>query len=348
MSHLRKLALPALVIPKGEFIRARPRIFTTDAAMTFDQATIDSAGVFLVGELERLDQTLHMPLTLQTWARDIDLREDVTVADEASSFTNSGFAAPGGITPTGKAWVSKDANVIPGIALDIGKTIKPLHLWAMEMKWTIPELVSAMRLGRPVDSQKLEGLKLKHSMDVDEMVYIGDTLKGAVGLTNSAATATNVTNGASGSPLWTTKSPDEILADVNSLLNSVWTASALAVAAQELRINPANFTYIAGQKVSTASDTTILEFLRQKNVSSVINGKNLNIQPLKWLTGRGAGGTNRMMAYTRNPEFVRYPLVPLQRTPLEYRSLFQITTFYGRLGELEIPYLETIGYADGI
>jgi hypothetical protein len=46
--------------------------------------TIDSAGSFLIGELERLDQTLHDPLVAATWGRDVDLREDVTIADEVA------------------------------------------------------------------------------------------------------------------------------------------------------------------------------------------------------------------------------------------------------------------------
>jgi hypothetical protein len=30
--------------------------------ITFDQATVDGSGAFLIGELERLDQTLNLPL----------------------------------------------------------------------------------------------------------------------------------------------------------------------------------------------------------------------------------------------------------------------------------------------
>src|ERR1700753_240182 len=51
--------------------------------------TVDSSGAFLVGELERLDQTLHMPLAAVTYPRDMELREDVTIADEVSSYTGS-------------------------------------------------------------------------------------------------------------------------------------------------------------------------------------------------------------------------------------------------------------------
>jgi hypothetical protein len=346
MSYISRLATPALLMPRKE--RLRTSVFTTDAQMSFDQATIDSAGVFLIGELEKLDPKLHMPLTSVSWPRDIDLREDVTIADEVSSYTNSAFAAPGGMQPTGKAWISNDTTTIPGISLDIGKTPQPLHLWGMEMRWSLPELYSAQQLGRPIDSQKLEGLKLKHNMDVDEMVYIGDATKNAAGLCNSPKiTPINVINGASGSPLWSTKTPDEVLNDINTLISNTWTNSAVSVVPSEVRLPPLSFSYLASTKVSSAGNTTVLEFVREKSISSVINNKPLNIQPLKWLSGRGVGGTNRMMAYSRNSEYIRYPMVPLQRTPLEWRGIHQITTYFGRLGELEIPYAETIGYMDG-
>ena len=38
-------------------------------------------------------------------------------------------------------------------------------------------------------------------------------------------------------------------------------------------------------------------------------------------------------------------MVPLTRTPLEYRGIYQLTTYYGKLGEVEFVYPETVGYA---
>lgn len=342
-----------------EFAPASPHIVrarTRDAGLTFDRRTVDSTGAFLIGELERLDQTLHMPLVSVTWSRDIDLREDVSIADETSSFTNSSFAAAGGITPGGKAWIGKDANAISGVSLDIGKTANPLYLWGQEVSWTIPELESAAKLGRPVDAQKFEVMRLKHNMDTDEQVYIGDTTLGKTGLVNAASVTnvTNVANGAAGSPLWENKTPDEILADVNELLSSVWAASAWAVIPTELRLPPKKYSYLVSQKVSNAGNMSILQYLRDNNLAAA-NGQKLNIQPLKWLNGAGSGGTqgddtttNRMVAYTKDPMRVRFPMTPLQRTPLEYRSLYQITTYFGRLGVLEVVYPETIGYRDGL
>jgi len=341
-----------VALSKPAIIRARTR----DNMMTFDSRTVDSTGSFLVGELERLDPTLHDPLVSVTWSRDIDLREDVTIADEVSSFTNNSFAAAGGINPTGKAWIGKESNAITGIALDIGKTANPLYLWGMEVSFTLPELESAIKLGRPIDTSKLDGLKLKHNMDTDEMVYVGDTTVGKTGLVNSSA-VTNiaaVANGAGGTPQWSTKDPDEILADVNELLSSVWEASGWAVIPTELRLPPQQYSYLVAQKNSSAGNISILKYLEENNLSGS-NGQRLNIQPLKWLIGRGVGGTpgvlntvDRMIAYTKDPSRVRYPMTPLQRTPIEYRSIWQTTTYFGRLGVMEFVYPETLGYRDGI
>ncbi|MFJ4349459.1 DUF2184 domain-containing protein [Pseudomonas sp. NPDC089428] len=325
--------------------RSIKRAHTRDGLMTFDAATIDSTGVFLIGELERLDQTLHGPLASVTWSRDIELREDVSIADEISSFTNSTFAAVGGTSPNGKAWIGKDSSSIASLALDIGKTPKPLTLWGMELSWTLPELASAQQLGRPVDSQKFTGMQLKHNMDIDEQVYIGDTDLGETGLVNSSS-VTNVSNAITGS--WATATPAQILADVNDLLNSVWAASAFAICPRELRLPPVAYSQLVSRIVSDAGNISVLEFLRVNSLSNSINGTPLNIQPLKWLTNRGTSNTNRMMAYTNEKDRVRFPMVPLQRTPLEYRGIRQITTYYGRLGVVEVVYPETIGYRDGI
>ncbi|EBN8434860.1 hypothetical protein LFN98_004579, partial [Salmonella enterica subsp. enterica serovar Newport] len=95
--------------------------------ITFDQATVDSSGAFLIGELERLDQGLNLPLVGYTWTRDIQLREDVSIADDISSWTNTSFGVAGsGANPNGKNWVGKDSTAIAGVNVDISKDGNPL------------------------------------------------------------------------------------------------------------------------------------------------------------------------------------------------------------------------------
>lgn len=328
------------------FAPRRVRQSTNDGMMTFDSRTIDSAGAFLVGELEKLDPTLNMPLVDVTWSRDIQLREDVTIADERSSFTNSFFAAAGGPSPTGKNWVGKDSNAIRGIALDIGKTDQPLSLWAMELGWSVPELESAARLGRPVDTQKVEGMELKRQMDIDEQVYIGDSVLGVTGLVNN--TGVDLANITGANWALTTTTADSILADVNALLARAWKNSGYALAPTELLLPPLKFGVLVSRKVSDAGNISVLEYVRMNCISMAKNGRPLNIMPVKWLEGAGAAGADRMVAYTNDRKRVRFPLIPVQRTPLEYRSLNQLVTYFCRLGVVEWVYPETGAYADGI
>ncbi|MDY7626474.1 DUF2184 domain-containing protein [Raoultella planticola] len=311
--------------------------------MTFDQATVDSSGAFLIGELERLDQTLNLPLTSQTWSRDIQLREDVSIADEISSFTNTTFAAAGTPNANGKNWISPLATAIAGISVDIEKKGFPLELWGMELGWTIIELNAAAQVGRPIDTQKYDGMQLKWNMDTDEQVYIGDSAKGAKGLLNlSQVTPTNATK------TWATSTADEIRDSINQVLSNAWARSAYSKVPEDLLIPPEQYSFLASTIVSTAGNQSLLTYLETNTIAYHQNGKPLNIRPVKWMNGRGVGGTDRMVAYTNDKKFVRFPMVPLQSVPIQYRGLYQLVTYYGKLGAVEPVYPETLNYMDGI
>lgn len=311
--------------------------------MTFDQATVDSSGAFLIGELERLDQTLNLPLTSQTWSRDIQLREDVSIADEISSFTNTTFAAAGTPNANGKNWISPLATAIAGINVDIEKKGFPLELWGMELGWTIIELNAAAQVGRPIDTQKYDGMQLKWNMDTDEQVYIGDSAKGAKGLLNlSQVTPTNATK------TWATSTADEIRASINQVLSNAWARSAYSKVPEDLLIPPEQYSFIASTIVSSAGNQSLLTYLETNTIAYHQNGKPLNIRPVKWMKGRGVGGTDRIVAYTNDKKFVRFPMVPLQSVPIQYRGLYQLVTYYGKLGAVEPVYPETLNYMDGI
>lgn len=309
---------------------------------TIDKATTDAAGVFLVGELERLDQTLNLPLVSYKWSRDMPLRSDVSIADEISSFTNTDFAAAGGVNPNGKNWIGKNSTAIPGVNLLIERTAQPLELWGMELGWTLPELASAMRAGRPVDSQKYDGMQMKWNMDVDEQVYIGDTDKGMPGMLNLPS----ITPVAAAAAWTATTDPDVIVQDINLVLSSAWVSSGYAMCPRKIGLAPELFGLLASKKVSSAGNISVLEYVKINTIAFQENGEPLEIVSMKWASGRGAGGAHRIVAYTQEEKYIRFPLVPLLSTPLEYRGLYQLTTYYGRLGQVETPYANTIAYLD--
>ncbi|MGJ8524110.1 hypothetical protein R84981_002828 [Carnimonas sp. R-84981] len=312
---------------------------------TFDKSTIDSTGAFLVGELERLDQTLNEPLYTYTWSRDIQLREDVSIADDISSFTNTNFAASGTPNPAGKNWIGKDSTAIAGTNLDIQKTGFPLQLWGMELGWTVVELAAAQQVGRPVDAQKYEAMQMKWNQDTDAQVYIGDSDLQVDGLTNLSVAKVEDSGTA-----WESSTADQIRESINFLLGRAWINSGYSMVPTDLLVAPSDYAILASKIVSDAGNQSLLTYLETNTIAYHNNGVPLRIKPVKWLEGaaklKGKTGGNRMVAYTNDRKFVRFPMVPLRSIPIQYRGLYQLATYYGKLGAVEPVYPETIVYGD--
>lgn len=314
----------------------------------------DSTLAYYVNQLESFDQTLHQPLVEVSWGRDIQLRGNVSLANESTSFTRQGFAAGG----TGNAkltkgpakpFISANSTAIPGVSVNGEKLVTPLRPLAREIGFTFIELQRSQLLGQPIDQQQMFALQQLYQMETDAMVYIGDTEVGAEGLVNSSlVTVSSAPNGASGSPLWANKTPAEILADVNSILQLSWAAAGFAVCPAELRLPPAQYSLISTQLISTAGSTSILKYLSENCIANNINGKPLNIQPLKWLTQAGGSSADRMVAYTNDVNRVRFPMVPIQRQTSYYKGIHFLCPYVYAFGEVEFVYPETVRYMDGI
>jgi len=317
--------------------------------------TMDSTLAYFVNQLDNLDRNLHEPLYSVTWSRDIKLREGVSMANESTSFVRTTFGATGALssgsnaTGGGKNFIAPGSNTIPGIDVNGERIVKPLRIWGQEVSYTSIELDRSQLIGQPVDAYKMKGMTIKYNMDIDEMVYVGDTDLGVKGLVNSTeVTFGNVAlNAGATSRLWTAKTPDEILADVNALISASWAATGYAVCPSDLLLPPAQFAYLSSQKVSTAGNVSILTYLEDNSISLRTNGKKLNIQPVKWLVGAGAGATDRMVAYTNDGEKVRFPMVPVRRETAYYFGIRFSAPYIAALGEVEFVYPETVQYADG-
>lgn len=314
---------------------------------------MDSTLAYFVNQLDSFDQTLHQPLMDVTWGRDIKLRGNVSLANESTSFTRNTFGAGGTqnaklANGPAKPFISPNSTAIPGLSVNGERIVTPFRPLAREIGFTFIELQKSQLLGQPLDKMQLEALNLQYQLEVDAMVYIGDTDVGAEGLFNSSlVTASTITTGVGGNT-WALKTPDEILADVNKILTDAWAASGYAVCPAELRIPPAQFGIISTKKVSDAGNVSILKYLAENSIANNMNGKPLNIQPSKWCVGIGASDADRMVAYTNDDKRVRFPLVPLQRQTAYYRGIHFLCPYVYGFGEVEFVYPETVRYMDGL
>lgn len=316
--------------------------------------TKDSTLSYFVNQLENLDRRLYEPLVAVSWGRDIKLRPGITMSNESTSFIRSAFGGAGtlsnGLTLGGNMpWISDETVDIPGVSVNGQKITLPLRLLARELTYTSIELERSQLTGQPIDTQKMNALNLLYQMNTDQMCYVGSSDVGATGLlNNSSISVFSVPAGTSGSTLWSKKTADEMLADVNTLIVDAWSAAGYAIAPDSLLLPPQQFALISSQKVSSAGNISIKKFLQENCIALEINGRPLNINPVKWLPGIGTNSEDRMVAYTNDEERVRFPMVPIRRENAYHRGIRFAAPYIWAFGELEIVYPESMYYGDGI
>ena len=306
--------------------------------MKFNDAVIQSTGAFLVGELERLDPELYAPITDFTWSRDIDLREDVTIADEVSSYILSNYAGGfGGTGPGKKSWISGMSTTPAQVGVSQTKITSPITPWGMEVAYSIIELEKAMKTGRPIDVQKYDAMRTKHQLDIDQMVYIGDAEVGVTGLLNNASvTAANVGTITSSTP------PATVLAIFNTILQNAWAATGFTRIPDRMLVPPAVFQILVGTQLPNV-DKNLLNFILENSLTRA-NGKFLEIWPVKYLADTSIFATPKIVAYTKARDVVRFPLVQLQSLPVQFRDYQQVVPYYGALGAVEFVRPEMVYY----
>jgi len=135
--------------------------------------------------------------------------------------------------------------------------------------------------------------------------------------------------------------------DVNDLLTATWVASGYTRIPNRIGLPPAKLSYLNSIRLPNTGENG-LAYVKRNN-ASLMNGQELAFAPMRELAGAGAGSTDRMIAYTKAPDVVRYPRTnDLRPLPMQFDGLFQKQIYVARLGTLEIPRPALLRYMDGI
>lgn len=319
-------------------------------AVAMDANGIASGQAFLVSELEKRDNLVRTPLTSFTYTRDIPIRVGGGWAEYVSAMSVD-YGITGG---SGDGIIdSASADGTPLIQANFNKDLWKAHMIAAGTRVFWIDQMRGNMTGRNIDMLLRDGLRMTYDKHMDENTYVGFTKYNSTGLINNASvTRTNAAAGAATTTTWVTKTPDEILKDVNDAILAAWAGSNydLDAVPNHIILPYEQFNYIATQKVSTVAEKTILTFLLENNVAKV-NGSDLYIGATVWLDGAGQGSTDRMMVYCNKERYVAMDeLVPLTRamtTPNAERFSYD-TVYAGNVSEVEFFYPQTAVYVDGI
>ena len=212
------------------------------------------------------------------------------------------------------------------------------------------EVNQARLLGQNLASDKAEAARRAYEEMVYRIVFNGDTEKGFEGLFSyTGVPANNVANDGTGSSrLWSAKSPDLIIRDVNDMLIGMGTDTSQVEMANTLILPVERYQAIASTRLTDTS-MIVLEFIRKNNVYTATTGQPLEIRGMRGLLTKGASSTARMIAYRRAPDVLKLHLpMPHRFLPVQIEGLQFTVPGVFRLGGLDVRLPKAVRYGDGI
>lgn len=219
-------------------------------------------------------------------------------------------------------------------------------------RYTLEELGFAQLVpGTNLGTERAEAARRASEEFIDQVAFNGDSAKGWEGLlNNSAVDRADVANdGTSSSRLWTAKTADQMIRDVNEGLSGVYTGSNTVEMADTVLVPPAALITLSTTRLSNTSDNG-LSYLQKYNTYTLQTGRPLTIRGVLGLEDAGNAGTGRMVIYRRDPQVLKMHM------PMPHRFLpvwqtgpmtFDVPGIF-RIGPVEIRRPSAVRYLDGI
>lgn len=333
----------------NDAIEARKSIIADSlrSARIIDASTHDAteAIAFLTSQLAYVESKIY-----EKGRQPMQYEQLVPISTEAGEYAQSVEYEIYDYSGRGKKTSGKGKD-INRVDVAYGRKSFPIHYGNIGYDYTQEELRVSAFLRRPLSERRAAVAMEAYKRHMNTVALSGETESGLTGLYNNASVPTaNVPNGAGASPLWANKTPAEILKDVNAAILAVWNATQYNTLPTTIVLPPTQFNLIATTALSsTYPNKTILEWLREKNLATVQYGRQIEFVPGYGLTGAGAGATDRMVVYTKDPEkLVMHTPLPLRFLAPQLIGLAVEVPGEYKYSGVEIRYPKSAYYADGI
>ena len=255
------------------------------------------------------------------------------------------------------AFMGKGAtpNNIPRVGLSIGAITIPLA-WSATSSGITNEDVRVYKQGNLGSLPSDLGKAMQKACEnlVETSVFFGaaevgfEAFMSYTGVTATTAAAT----GTGSSPLWTAKTAQLMVDDINLAIMKVMTDSKYIFKPGMVYLPPEQFARLATTSMALGTGAvmmTALEFVKKNNAYTAMTGNELTIKQIRYLKGAGAGATNRMVVQDVSAEYQYMPF------PLAYTMGQPVPTALGadfyaeqKFGTYSILQKGTTLYVDGI
>jgi hypothetical protein len=250
-------------------------------------------------------------------------------------------------------WFNGNAQDVPKVELTREKFETGVSMAAIGYGYNLEELGTAQLLGMNLTADKATAARRVAEEKIDQVAFAGDTVKGLTGLVNaSAPTATTApADGTGSATTFATKTPDQILRDINGQLTGIFTGTLGAEIADTILFPYSVLLDLSTRRIDAVNQTTILEWVERNNIYTRTTGQPLTIRGVfGYLDTAGASSTKRMVAYRRSPEVLKMHLpMPFRFYPVWQTGpmRFDVPGAF-RVGGVDIRRPKAVRYLDGI
>lgn len=211
--------------------------------------------------------------------------------------------------------------------------------------YNLQEIRAAKKATLDLDAKRAASARRAMEVLIDTIAFAGDGKTNMMGLASIPnAGAYTVPLGAGGLSAWASKTPTEILTDLNGIENKIVVDTNENELPDTLLLPLAQFQLISVTPMSaTIPNVTILEyFLRTSQYVKSVDTWNK-------LAGAGSASSDRMICYRRDPDAIEL-IIPQEFEQLapEPRGLEWLIACHARIAGVVAYYPLSISYGDGI
>lgn len=241
-------------------------------------------------------------------------------------------------------FISEMADDVPRTDIFGEKVSNPCKLLGSSYGYGIFEIARARKAGFSLDSKRAESSAEANRTKIDYIAWYGEPEKGIYGLINHPDTSRlAIADGAGGSALWPNKTPDEVLADLYSVVDTQDDVTFDSMPVTAMLMTKAMFNYINETRIADTLTTTILEQFKKARPSVT------KIEGLRQLVGKGENGGDVLIGYNLSNKTL------VQRIPEEMYSYSDglknkeyVTENLSKVGGVVVHYPQAVTQAEFI
>lgn len=240
--------------------------------------------------------------------------------------------------------ISNYASDLPRVDLKGKEFTANVRSLGASYGYSLQDVRSAKMAGLPLEQRKANAAKRAVMQAEDEIALNGDADHGLGGLLSNANVSdeTIASDGTGASSLWSAKTADLILRDMNQLVDKVVTVTNGVEEPNTMLMPHGQFSLISNLRVGDTGKSVKQWFLDNNPFIK-------EIMPWSKLAGAGAGGTDLFLVYNKSPDKLTLEIPQdFEQLPVQEKGLEYEVPCHARCGGVIIYYPLSIAKGDGI